>query len=685
MLQRWSNRMIDVLRANLRRGALFTLAGITAIALTVTPLMSQPVQAEIPSVFGGASALGGSFTNGLSSCAIETVGWVICPLMRSIAKLADYGFTYINQNFLKIDYNIAANDSGIYKAWEIMRNVANGLFVVAFMILIYSQLTGKSAGGYNIKRLLPRLIICAILVNSSYYLCVGLIDISNILGDSLTNILQGIADRVGTSVMPLNKESPGTLSAITSSVMTNPSTAWVLLAPVAAVIISIATITAAALILLIMRKTVIAMLVLVSPLLFVAYLLPNLERFFFQGVRLFIQLLMLYPIIALLLGAGQIVSATIVTVGSGGDANYHVSGDNYSSKNGGSGSAITDSTAAAAAVVPLLGVWFIFKNMSSIMSTAGSRLSATVGGRRGDKDDKDARVTGKASVGAANNKSTAGLSNPLGRRQAFSRNKRRKSLSGSSLTGEEEGGSAARAGLANRQQGAAAAMQNALEAAGDNPNRPNNAEDAAKKFEELQNAQIEGSGNDLNLEGAAANALAAGAQGDEKDKQKTAKDYLENINKDHQSKDKERKLSSGPPPAGNGGGQQTSGGESGSAAPSAPTVSYKAPSMAQGNNIVSGGSAPTQVKVVAVPVQIDGSALLGQNNQHRPPENVSQPPISGTEEKAKARAQKYLFDADQDIKDAADKADILGHDDTPTEAPHTNTIDPDKENGDRKG
>src|SRR5690606_5170709 len=135
------------------------------------------------------------------------------------------------------------------------------------------------------------------------------------------------------------------------SVLTKTGVAWVLLAPVAAVTISIATICAAGIVLLIMRKVIIAMLVLASPVLFVSYLLPNLERFFFQGVRLFMQLLMLYPIIVLLLGAGQIVSATIVTVGTN-DTNYRVTGDSYFSRSGGSGSAITELTAAAAAVLP---------------------------------------------------------------------------------------------------------------------------------------------------------------------------------------------------------------------------------------------------------------------------------------------------------------------------------------------
>jgi hypothetical protein len=674
MMQRGSFTLTGALRTLVRRGALFVLGALMAVTLVLSPAMARPANAQ---GITDLLSLGGSFTNGLSSCAIETVGWVICPTMRSIAKLADYGFSYINQSFMRIDYNLAANDSGTYKAWDIMRLVANALFVVAFMVLIYSQISGRNSGGYNIKRLLPRLIVAAIAVNISYYICVLFIDFSNILGDSILAVLTGISERVGTSIMPIDSRSTGfrdgTLSVITSSVMTKPGVAWVLLAPLAAVTISVATVCAAALVLLIMRKTVVAMLILASPILFVAYLLPNLERFFFQGARLFAQLLLLYPIMALLLGAGQIVSATIVSVGSN-DANYRVSGDSYFSRNGGSGSAITDMTAAAAAVLPLLAVWFLFKNMSSIMSTAGSRLSASIRGRRGD-DDKNARVTGKATVGAANANKLNGIGNLGGRRQAFSRNRRRSSLGGSALPSDGE----PRAAM-NRNSSESSAQQKALDAAGRAGEEAS--EDAAKRLEDLQNARINGQAEGMDVDPAAA-AAAALATGDAKDKDKhvTAKDMFNNLNQGHDSKDKDRKLSAGPAPAG-GGNQQSTGG--GTAQPSAPTVSYRAPSMAQSNNIVS-GSAPAQpAKIVAVPVQVDPSALLGNQNHHQPPNMVTQPPISGTEEKAKARAQKYLYETEKDLQPADDKRDIFGRNETPTEQPHTTVKHEDENKGSKQ-
>lgn len=658
MIMRLSNGLFDVLRAQFRRGALLLLAIVTSITLTLSPVLSPPANAQLNDLL----SIGGSLTNSLSTCAIETVGWVICPTMLSIARLADYGWTYINQNFLRIDYSIAANNSGTYTAWRMMETIANALFVVAFMILVYSQLTGRG-GGYNIKRLLPRLILSAILVNVSYYLAVVLVDVSNIMGDSILTALVKLSQGIGHSVMPVGQTPTGqatgfidgTLTVITSSVMSRAGIVWVLLAPVAAVTISIAIISAGSLVLLIMRKVVVAMLILAAPVLFVAYLLPNLERFFYQGLRLFLQLLLLYPIIALLLGAGQIVSVTIDTVGSS-DANYRAFGDFYFSINGGSGSAITDLTAAAAAVLPLLAVWFVFKRTSSVMSTAGTRLSASISERRGNRDGEKARVTGNAVAGAAAAKNTGGLGGVPNRHQAYSRNRRHSSLGGSSLTGKES--AAARAGAANTRGSGAALPQDMLGAS-----IRGEGEDTAKQLAELQNAQVDAKTDSLGIGNTVAEAVGGAETKAKEDEKVTAKDLFNNLNRSHESKDKDRKFSSGPGPAGGGGGGGSDGGTAGSAVRSSnPVTTFKAPQIAQGANIVSGSSLPQQVvRVVTVPIQVDSSSLLGQNHSSAGMSynNMPQPPVSGTEEKAKARAQKYLFDTEQDLNDTRNQQDIL--------------------------
>lgn len=563
-----------------------------------------------------------------------------------------------------------------------MRNIANGLFVVIFIYIIYGYLVGRAESNYSIKRLLPRLLIAAITLNLSYYIGVLMVDVSNIIGDSIWSIMKGIYGS-GSPVMPLgasaNPLSDGNITKMAAAAVGNTQMVWVLLPPIITVAMSIAVISGATVILIIMREAVVATLLLAAPILLVLRLLPNTEHFSNQGMRLFMQLLLLYPIIALLLGAGQIVS-----VASG-------SWDNQSaSYGGGTHSIVPDIVASAAAVVPLLGVWFLFKGLSSVMSTAGSRLSATIGGRKG-QEDKKARVTGKATVGAANAKNATGLGNIIGRRQAFSRNRHRSSLGNSSPVNPSN---STKPRLGENQPTTNTAMQdalnkipgNALSSAISNAssnsltdlnNKDNEktSDDISKHLEELQEANLEAEGSGMKIDGATAN-IEGGKKDDEK--HITAKDLFNNLNKSHESKDKDRKLSAGPPPAG--ANNQATGTAS---QPSAPTVSYRAPSMAQGNNIVSGTSIPTQpTQVIAVPIQIDSSSLLG-NNQHKPPENIAQPPISGTEEKAKARAQKYLYEADKDLDEARDKQDILGHkDDTPTEPPHVSTHTEDDDNKD---
>lgn len=661
MMQYWSDHVAKFLRTFVRRGSLLLLAAVTAVVVTVSPLTTRPASAAITD-FG----LGGN------SCAIETVGWVICPTMRTIARLADKGFAYINKSSLSINYNLFGNTGKTYSAWEVMRNIANGLFVVVFLYMIYTYLVGRTGNTYSLKRLLPRLLIAVIAINISYYVGVILIDISNIIGDSIWAIMKNIYGG-GSPVMPLstsaNPLSDGNLTKMTGAAMGNTAMVWVLLPLIAAVTITIATISAAAVIVIIMRQAVVAALILAAPLLIVFYLFPNMERFSSQAGRLFMQLLILYPIIALLLGTGQIVS---LAAGSWSNQSAPYGG--------GTGSIVPDAVAAATAVVPLLGVWFLFKNLSSIMSSAGSRLSASFKGRRGE-EDKNARVTGKASAGAANAKNATGLGRIVGRRQAFSRNRHRASLGASRLGENQEEGRAtqgSRAGLANRQQpDQPSAIQNGLNT--EQNTRGETGSEAEKRSEELQDAQVNGQADGLEVENAVAAAVAAGANDQDKEKHVTAKDLFNNLNRSHESKDKERKLSAGgPAPAGSSGGGQSSS-TGGSSQPSAPTVNFRAPSMAQGNNIVTGNSVPQEpAKVIAVPVQVDASTLLGQN-QHQPPDNVTQPPISGTEEKAKARAQKYLFDAEQDLDIARDHQDVLGHDDKLTEQPHTVTKEDDKD------
>ena len=68
-----------------------------------------------------------------------------------------------------------------------------------FLAIIISQLTGFGISNYGIKKMLPRLIIAAILVNLSIYICQIAVDLSNILGYGLRAGLGGIGDGISAA------------------------------------------------------------------------------------------------------------------------------------------------------------------------------------------------------------------------------------------------------------------------------------------------------------------------------------------------------------------------------------------------------------------------------------------------------------------------------------------------------
>lgn len=622
-------RLIQSLYARSRGAFLIVAALVTMFGLSFGTMNN--VQAAGPT---------SSYGQNVSSCEIETVGWVICPVMRSIAKLADYGFAFINQNFLKIEYGIANSSSGVYKAWEVMRTVANATFVLAFMWIVYAQITGRSsAGGYGIKRMLPRLIIGAILVNVSFYVCVIGIELSNIIGGSILTIMQQVTDRIGPAAMTLSSAQNGfddsRLSDITSAILTKSGTVWILLAPVAAVTISIALICAAGLVLLIMRKVVVAMLVLISPLMFVTYLLPNTERYFQQWLRLFFQLLLLYPVIAFLLGTGQIISATIINVGSESDSNYRVRDDGYQARNGGSGSVTTDLAAAGAAVLPLLGTWFLLKAASSVVTNAGTKVAGNIT-RRGKNDEKKikAQMEGKAK------QSINGTGLPTyNRKPAFSRLRRRGGAA-SFADGLATKGTPKQAGKTqgNTPSLLDRAMGNVNSTEPAKPDAtPNESKEAAEaRIAEAEANQIKGE-------------LSAAATNDDK-KNKTAKDIFNNLNKTHQMEGGKN---------GSGGGSSSGGGD---AQPSGPVASPQAPSnnyTAASTPQQSSQSNASQPQVIAVPVQVDASSFLKQDNQAMASSGAAHLPTNEVANKATERANKYLFKAENDVEKASDRLDAI--------------------------
>lgn len=265
-----------------------------------------------------------------TSCAVEGVGWFVCPVSIWLAQGMDFIF-YQLAGFMEVQpIQVNNTEGGLYIAWNIMRAVANIAFIIVFIIIIYSQLTSVAVSNYGIKRLLPRMVIAAIGVNLSFIICAAAIDASNILGYSLQSIFMGMRDELlangtatgGSAVTSWESWTGFILSGGTAAIAGVVGVGSALIASGGTVLGSIFLLLPAliglllavlvVLLILAARQALIIILVIVAPLAIVAYLLPNTEKWFDKWRGLFLTLLVFFPAFAVVFGGAQLAGAVII-------------------------------------------------------------------------------------------------------------------------------------------------------------------------------------------------------------------------------------------------------------------------------------------------------------------------------------------------------------------------------------
>ena len=302
-----------------------------------------------------------------NSCGIDGgLGWLICPVMTFVANINDAAYGAIS-GFLDIKPAIlsSGDNSGAKQGWDFFRNIANAIFAVIFLWIIFSQISNVGVSNYGIKKILPRLIIGALLVNLSYYLCQIFVDLSNILGHTLKDALESGAGGVGTG-----SEATGWGSAIAAIIVGVGG-----VVAFAALAVGIPTLVAGffaimtVFIILVVRQAGIILLISMSPIAFAAWLLPNTEDLFKKWMKMFRGLLLVFPIISLLYGAGKLAGAVLASSATvdpnNPDETLHL-------------------VALAATTMPLIATPFVLQSSLSSLGSIGAKIgkmSANAHGR----------------------------------------------------------------------------------------------------------------------------------------------------------------------------------------------------------------------------------------------------------------------------------------------------------------
>ena len=286
-----------------------------------------------------ASETGEDGQNGEQAACMQNsgaLGWVICPLMYGIRDAANGLFQYAVSPLLRVHESVltglsSSSNSPMYQAWSFFRNVANIMFVIAMLFVIFSQITGFGIDNYGIKKILPKLIVTAIIVNFSYIICGIFVDLSNIIGEGIKNILESVAGSTTTATEKLGDNVVGAINALVGALATAGAAAGGLTIAGAAIsnaVVSGSLLTVIfpilafvgsalmagffAMLMLGLRQALIIIMIVISPVAFVLYAIPNTNGLFKKWFQLFKTLLMLFPVFCFMVGGGFLVSNIII-------------------------------------------------------------------------------------------------------------------------------------------------------------------------------------------------------------------------------------------------------------------------------------------------------------------------------------------------------------------------------------
>ena len=234
-------------------------------------------------------------------------GFLLCPGQNLLNLIIDFLYGII-ENIL--DWRLLeTNGSQIKSYWEKFLSIANVILVIAFLIIIYSTATSDGLSNYDVKKMLPRIVILAIVINISFYVCAAIVDLCNIAGRGVMALListspggegLGLGEKIGTVVSNVATGVAGGIAGVVAGVIL-----FVSIGP-PAVLALIVIILA-----LIFRGVALTMMVIISPIAIALYLFPSaaMNKWHVKWRDAFIKMLLVYPMFMAVWGGSKLIAS----------------------------------------------------------------------------------------------------------------------------------------------------------------------------------------------------------------------------------------------------------------------------------------------------------------------------------------------------------------------------------------
>lgn len=178
---------------------------------------------------------------------------------------------------------------------------------------------------YNLKKILPRMVVAVILIQLSWYIFTGAIWLTSAVSYGIEGLMYApFGGRQAVTFSGLVGGSPGGAGMFTIALLAGAAATFLLGSILALALMALLGLFLGFVVLL-LRQIILVVLLILSPLALVAWILPGTQKFWKMWWDNFIKLLLMFPMIIVMLAGGRIVAYVAASMsGARNDGNLDV-------------------------------------------------------------------------------------------------------------------------------------------------------------------------------------------------------------------------------------------------------------------------------------------------------------------------------------------------------------------------
>ncbi len=315
------------------------------------------------------------------NAVLTLAGWVayffLIFIMGKLATYATGWLVYAAQlnNFTDLQV--------IVEAWQVVRDLANMFFIIILLVIAFGTLFRLEA--YSWKKLLPKMVLAAILVNYSRAICGVIVDASQIVMLTFVAAIKDAASVGLAESFQLGKllQLPNTLDGDI-----NAGDRLVGIVAAGVMLSTMFTVQCVYIVVLIGRLVMIWFLTVLSPIAYVSRVLPQTERYASQWWEMFTRYVVVGPLCMFFLWLSMFIAArSVESSGSLGSVaaseelktTYQLQAESDSAKTTSSGGGALDTSVVAGFVIATLMLMAGMKLAQENASELGGQISKVEG------------------------------------------------------------------------------------------------------------------------------------------------------------------------------------------------------------------------------------------------------------------------------------------------------------------